>query len=107
MRRRDRAGRGGVALRTLVSLALVGAGLGIVGWSASRGGSEADPGATSPNLFSTPLGWAVHGSRNSPRSGDEDYLTVGRRLADAGAPIEPTYADAAVGPLAEWLAGAS
>jgi LPXTG-site transpeptidase (sortase) family protein len=31
----------------VVALALVAAGLGIVGWSASRGGSEADPGATS------------------------------------------------------------
>jgi GNAT superfamily N-acetyltransferase len=63
----------------------------------------ADPLADSPNLFSTPLGWAVHGSRNSPRAGDEDYLVVARRLAEAGAPIEPRYADAAVGPLADWL----
>jgi len=63
----------------------------------------ADPRADSPNLFSTPLGWAVHGSRNSPRAGHEDYLVVARRLAEAGAPIEGMYADAAVGPLAEWL----
>jgi hypothetical protein len=68
-----------------------------------RGG---DARADSPNLFSTPLGWAVHGSRNSPRAGDEDYLVVGRRLAEAGAPIEDVYADAAVGPLADWLEGA-
>jgi ankyrin repeat protein len=65
----------------------------------------ADPCADSPNLFSAPLGWAVHGSRHSPRAGDDDYLVVGRRLAEAGAPIEAIYADAAVGPLADWLEG--
>jgi hypothetical protein len=66
----------------------------------------ADPRADSPNVFSTPRVWAVHGSRHSPRAGDEDYLVVGRRLAEAGAPIEDRYADAAVGPLADWLEGA-
>ena len=40
---------------------------------------------------------------HSPRAGDDDYLVVGRRLAEAGAPIEDHYADAAVGPLAGWL----
>jgi GNAT superfamily N-acetyltransferase len=66
----------------------------------------ADARADSPNLFSTPLGWAVHGSRHSPRAGEEDYLVIGRRLVETGAPIEDIYADAAVGPLADWLEGA-
>jgi ankyrin repeat protein len=65
----------------------------------------ADPHADSPNLFSTPLGWAVHGSRHSPRAGDDDYLVIGRRLVEAGAELDDRYADAAVGPLADWLEG--
>jgi ankyrin repeat protein len=41
----------------------------------------------------TPLGWCVHGARNSGRPG-ADHAAVARLLLDAGAKPEPGWEDA-------------
>ena len=63
----------------------------------------ADPLAGAPE---TPLAWAVHGSQYWELPG-RDFVGVAQRLAAAGAPVEPRFAEAAEGPLHAWLANAS
>ena len=48
----------------------------------------ADPAAPNP-AGATPLGWAAHGSRHSPRAGTGDHRLVAQLLMQAGAPAEP------------------
>ena len=62
----------------------------------------ADPNATSPAEFETPLAWVVFGSAH-PAMREVDYVTVAEQLVAAGAEIEPRFFDAAEGPLLEWL----
>ena len=62
----------------------------------------ADPRATSPAEFETPLAWAVFGSAH-PAMRDVDYVNVAEQLVAAGAEIEPRFFDAAEGALLEWL----
>jgi hypothetical protein len=65
----------------------------------------ADPFALAPPpTSSTPLAWAVHGSRYGD-AGAEAYLGVAERLVAAGAVRDPALADDAAGSLAGWLAG--
>jgi ankyrin repeat protein len=63
----------------------------------------ADPLAGAPE---TPLAWAVHGSQFWELPG-RDFVAVAQRLAAAGAPVEPRFAEAAEGPLHAWLRDAS
>ena len=63
----------------------------------------ADPVARSGAEFGSPLAWAVHGSGAHELPG-RDYAAVADLLLAAGAAIEPSFADAARGPLAARLA---
>ena len=62
----------------------------------------ADPSATSPADFETPLDWAVHASQYHGISG-RDYVGIAERLVAAGARPESRFPEAAEGPLADWL----
>src|SRR5689334_12100039 len=62
----------------------------------------ADPHDVSPETRSTPLGWAVHGSRQAPPGGDQ--VAAAESLFAAGARPEPDLAREAAGELATWLA---
>jgi ankyrin repeat protein/GNAT superfamily N-acetyltransferase len=65
----------------------------------------ADPLAVAPPpTSSTPLAWAVHGSRHASTHGDAHY-GIGKRLVAEGAERDPSLADGARGQLADWLAG--
>ena len=64
----------------------------------------ADPVARSGAEFDTPLAWAVHGSQYWELEG-RDHVDVAEQLVAAGAELEPRFAEAAEGPLAEWLEG--
>jgi hypothetical protein len=48
------------------------------------------------------VAWAVLGSQGHGVPG-RDYVAVVQRLLDAGARLEPRYAEVAEGPLADWL----
>lgn len=63
----------------------------------------ADPVARSGAAFDTPLAWAVHGSAFNDQDGDRDYVCVAEQLLEAGAALEPRFAEAAGGRLADWL----
>jgi ankyrin repeat protein len=62
----------------------------------------ADPVARSGADFDTPLAWAVHGSTGWQIEG-RDYVAVADRLLEAGAELEPRFAERAEGPLASWV----
>jgi len=62
-------------------------------------GADVAPGPGGPG--DTPLGWAVHGSRNGNPEGD--HVAVAELLVAAGDRIDPNYVEQADGPLAEWL----
>jgi ankyrin repeat protein len=62
----------------------------------------ADPVAPSGAEFDTPIAWAALGSQ-AWRERGRDYVRVVELLLDAGAGLEPHFADVAEGPLAEWL----
>lgn len=62
----------------------------------------ADPLARSGAEFDGPLAWAVLGSLEHGEP-DRDYVAVAERLVDAGASLEPRFADVAEGPLALWI----
>jgi len=64
----------------------------------------ADPTAPSGAEFDTPLAWAVLGSQNWQIPG-RDYVRVAELLVQAGAELEPRFADVAHGPLEGWLEG--
>jgi ankyrin repeat protein len=63
----------------------------------------ANPLALSGAEFDTPIAWAALGSQWHELAG-RDYVAVVQRLLDAGAPLEPRFAEVAEGPLAGWLA---
>jgi ankyrin repeat protein len=63
----------------------------------------ADPVASSGAEFDAPAAWAALGSQWHALEG-RDYVAVVRRLVEAGAQLEPRFADVAEGPLAAWLA---
>jgi ankyrin repeat protein len=71
----------------------------VVGRLLDRG---ADPLATSGADFDLPIAWAALGSQWHSCEG-RDYVAVVQRLLDAGAELEPRFADVAEGPLADWL----
>jgi ankyrin repeat protein len=62
----------------------------------------ADPVARSGAEFDTPVAWALLASQYWRIEG-RDYVRVVELLLDAGAELEPRFADVAEGPLAEWL----
>ena len=62
----------------------------------------ADPLARSGAEFDTPLAWAALGSQAWREQG-RDYVGVAELLLDAGAELEPPFAEVAEGPLAAWL----
>jgi ankyrin repeat protein len=62
----------------------------------------ADPSASSPADFETPLDWAVHASQYHGLSG-RDYVGVAEELVAAGALPVAKYPEAAEGPLRAWL----
>ena len=62
----------------------------------------ADARAPSPARFSTPAAWAALGSQAWELPG-RDYVAVMEVLVDAGAELEPRFADVAHGPLEAWL----
>jgi ankyrin repeat protein len=64
----------------------------------------ADPVARSGADWDTPLAWAVLDS-SSWRAPARDFVRVAELLVAAGAEPEPRFAEAAEGPLAEWLEG--
>jgi ankyrin repeat protein len=75
-----------------------------------RHGADVD--ARVETEYDTPLGWCAVGSRYSPQhpndsfsSPDADYVGVARLLLDAGARSEARFAEMALPPLADWLAG--
>jgi ankyrin repeat protein len=63
----------------------------------------ADPVALSGAEFDTPLAWAALGSQWWQEPG-RDYVAVAELLLEAGAELEPRFAEVAEGPLAAWLA---
>jgi ankyrin repeat protein len=63
----------------------------------------ADPLARSGAEFDTPLAWAALGSQ-AWREPGRDYVAVADLLLEAGAELEPRFAEVAEGPLAGWLA---
>lgn len=63
----------------------------------------ADPGAPSGAEFDTPAAWAALGSQDWHIPG-RDYVAVMERLLEAGAELEPRFAEVAEGPLHDWLA---
>jgi hypothetical protein len=64
-----------------------------------RGGDSV---ARSGAEFDTPLAWAVLGSQ-SWRERGRDFVGVAELLLEAGADLEPRFAEVAEGPLADWL----
>ena len=62
----------------------------------------ADPVARSGAEFDTPVAWAALGSPGHLEDG-RDYVGVVGQLLDAGASLEPRFAEVAEGPLADWL----
>jgi ankyrin repeat protein len=67
--------------------------------------------ARAPTRHATPLAWAAVGSRYGPvhphpdfASSEADYVAVAELLTAAGAEIEPSSVEMAVGPLRAWLA---
>ena len=62
----------------------------------------ADPSAHSGAEFDTPLAWAALGSQHWRLSG-RDYVHVAELLLEAGAELEPRFAEVAEGPLASRL----
>ena len=62
----------------------------------------ADPRATTPDTFATPLAWAVLASQYYTAE-DRDYLGVAETLVEHEAELEPRFLDVAAGPLLEWL----
>jgi ankyrin repeat protein len=64
----------------------------------------ADPVARSGADWDTPLAWAVLDS-SSWRAPARHFVRVAELLVAAGAEPEPRFAEAAEGPLAEWLEG--
>jgi ankyrin repeat protein len=62
----------------------------------------ADPRARSGAEFDTPLAWAVLASQYHEVEG-RDFVAVAELLVDAGAELEPRFADVAEGPLLDWL----
>jgi ankyrin repeat protein len=62
----------------------------------------ADPVASSPAAFATPLAWAVLGSQHHALPG-RDHAAVAEALAAAGNPVEPRFLDVAEGPVRDWL----
>jgi ankyrin repeat protein len=64
----------------------------------------ADPVARSGAEFDTPLAWAVLGSQYWREPG-RDYVQVAELLLEAGAELEPRFAEVAEGPLAMRLRG--
>ena len=62
-----------------------------------------DPSAPSDAHFSTPTAWAALGSQAFRLPG-RDYVGVVEALVDAGAELEPRFAEVAHGPLEGWLA---
>jgi ankyrin repeat protein len=71
----------------------------VVGRLLERG---ADPLATSGAEYDLPIAWAALGSQWHFHEG-RDYIAVVQRLLDAGAELEPRFAEVAEGPLADWL----
>lgn len=63
----------------------------------------ANPVTASGAELDTPVAWAVHGSQHHGLEG-RDHVAVARQLLDAGAQLEPRFAEVAEGPLARWLA---
>jgi ankyrin repeat protein len=63
----------------------------------------ADPHARTQADFETPAAWAALGSRWW-RTPGFDYVGVMQQLVEAGAELEPRFAEVAQGPLADWLA---
>jgi ankyrin repeat protein len=64
----------------------------------------ADAVAPSGAGFDTPIAWAALGSQAWHEPG-RDYVAVAESLLEAGAVLEPRFADVAEGPLAGWLEG--
>jgi ankyrin repeat protein len=62
----------------------------------------ADPVARSGAEFDAPVAWAALGSW-AHRLDGRDYVAVTESLVEAGAVLEPRFADVAEGPLAAWL----
>ena len=62
----------------------------------------ADPVARSGAEFDTPLAWAALGSQ-AWRERGRDYVAVAELLLEAGAELEPRFAEVAEGPLASRL----
>jgi ankyrin repeat protein len=67
-------------------------------------GAGADPKAESDAPFSTPAAWAALGS-SAWRAPGRDYVGVLEVLVEAGAELEPRFAEVAHGPLEGWLEG--
>jgi ankyrin repeat protein len=75
-----------------------------------RHGADVD--ARVETEYDTPLGWCAVGSRYSPQhpndsfsSPDADFVGVARLLLAAGASNEARFAEMALPPLSDWLAG--
>jgi ankyrin repeat protein len=66
--------------------------------------SGADPTAPSGAESDTPIAWAALGSQHWELPG-RDYVRVVELLMEAGAELEPRFADVAAGPLENWLEG--
>ena len=62
----------------------------------------ADPRATTPDTFATPLAWAVLASQYYT-SEDRDYVGVAEALVEDNGELEPRFLEVAAGPLLEWL----
>jgi ankyrin repeat protein len=74
-----------------------------------RHGADVD--ARVATEYDTPLGWCAVGSRyslNHPNdsfsSPDADWVGVATLLTQAGARVEPRFAEMALPPLSDWLA---